>query len=144
MSNSAVPPAADAIDCRFRVRYAETDQMGVVHNSNYLIWFEMGRTEYCIARGYPYKRMEEEGYIMVVAESRIRYKRPAYYDDYIVVRTRIARSTPRVVTFTYELYQESSGDLLAEGETVHVPVDKATFRPTHLPREILETLSPRN
>jgi acyl-CoA thioester hydrolase len=141
VNRQAIPPAPDAVDCRFRVRYAETDQMGVVHNSNYLVWFEMGRTEYCDVRGYPYRRMEEEGIMMVVAESRIRYKRPAHYDDFLVVRTRISRSTPRVVNFAYELFRESTGELIADGETVHVPVDRTTRRPTHMPREILETLT---
>lgn len=129
------------VESRFRVRYAETDQMGVVHNSVYLIWFEMGRTDYCHARGYPYSQIEADGYIMVVAESRIRYKKPAYYDDVLVVHTSLSKSHSKVFQFSYEITRETTGELIAEGETVHVSIDMETRRPTRLPQHVIDTLS---
>lgn len=129
------------VESRFRVRYAETDQMGVAHNSVYLIWFEMGRTDYCHARDYPYSRIEAEGFVMVVAESRVRYKKPAYYDDVLVVKTALTKSRPKVFQFNYEITRPATGDLIAEGETIHVSIDKETGRPTRLPQNIIDTLN---
>lgn len=140
---TAVGPTPDTIDHTFRVRYAETDQMGVVHNSVYLVWFEIGRTEYSIFRDFPYKRIEEEGIALVVAESNVRYRKPAHYDDLITVRTTISRVKPKVVTFSYQVLRHDSGELLAEGETVHVAVSKETGRPTKMSEECLEKLSPK-
>jgi acyl-CoA thioester hydrolase len=130
------------VEHTFRVRYAETDQMGVVHNAVYLVWFEIGRTEYCIERGFPYSRIEEEGAVLVVAESVVRYKKPAHYDDLVTVRTTISRMKPKVVTFSYQVLQHSTGDLIAEGETVHVALSKETGRPTRMSALCLEKLGP--
>lgn len=129
------------VESRFRVRYAETDQMGVAHNSVYLIWFEMGRTDYCHARGYPYSRIEADGFVMVVAESRVRYKKPAYYDDVLVVKTSLTKSRPKVFQFSYVITRPETGEVIAEGETVHVSVDRKTSRPTRLPQHVIDTLS---
>jgi acyl-CoA thioester hydrolase len=131
-----------AVDYTFRVRYAETDQMGVVHNAVYLVWFEMGRTEYCIARGFPYSRIEEEGIILVVAESRIRYKKPAYYDEMLTVRTRAKSTASKVFRFEYQVLRPESEELIAEGETVHVALDRNTRRPTRLPQRVIDKLGP--
>src|SRR3982751_6196265 len=91
-----------------RVRYAETDQMGIAHNANYLVWFEVGRSELCRARGFSYKDMEEQdNALMVVAESYCRYKSPAYYEDVLTVRTRIAEIRSRSLTFIYEVHRAS-------------------------------------
>src|SRR6266436_1214999 len=104
-----------------RVRYAETDKMGVVYHANYLIWFEIGRTEFCRARGFSYRDMEEnENAFLVVAESYCRYKAPAYYDDVLIVRTHITELRRRSLRFGYELIRESDGVVIAEGETGHV------------------------
>ena len=112
-------------ETEIRVRYVETDQMGIVHNSNYLIWFEVGRSEYCRARGFSYKEMEEkDGALMVVAESRCRYKSPAYYEDLLTVRTKIAELRSRSLRFIYEIHRASDDTLLAEGETLHLVTDK--------------------
>jgi acyl-CoA thioester hydrolase len=107
-----------------RVRYSETDKMGVVYHANYLIWFEIGRTEFCRARGFSYREMEEnEHAFLVVAESYCRYKSPAYYDDELVVRTHITEKRRRALRFGYEIIRVSDGQVIAEGETGHVVTD---------------------
>jgi len=107
-----------------RVRYAETDKMGVVYHANYLIWFEIGRTEFCRARGFSYRDMEEnENSFLVVAESYCRYKAPAYYDDELVVRTHITELRRRSLRFGYEIIRVPDGTVIAEGETGHVVTD---------------------
>ena len=114
-----------------RVRYAETDQMGVVYHSNYFVWFEIGRTDYCRQHGFAYRDMEEQdGLYIIVAEARCRYKAPARYDDEILVRTCLRSVRKRVLIFGYEVYRED--ELLAEGETVHVITDR-DGRPRALP-----------
>ncbi len=107
-----------------RVRYAETDKMGIVYYANYLVWFEIGRTEYCRARGFSYREMEEmEDAFLVVAESYCRYKAPAYYDDELLVRTRITELRRRSLRFGYEILRVSDAQIIAEGETGHVITD---------------------
>ena len=111
-------------EASLRVRYAETDKMGVVYHANYLIWFEIGRTEYCRARGFSYRDMEEsENAFLVVAESYCRYKAPAYYDDVLIVRTHITELRRRSLRFGYEIIRDSDGVIIAEGETGHVVTD---------------------
>ena len=108
-----------------RVRYAETDQMGIAHHANYLIWFEAGRSDLCRARGFSYKDMEEqENALMVVAESYVRYKSPAFYEDILSVRTAISEVRSRSIRFSYEIYRESDDTMIAEGETLHLVTDK--------------------
>jgi acyl-CoA thioester hydrolase len=107
-----------------RVRYAETDKMGMVYHANYLIWFEIGRTEYCRARGFSYRDMEEsENAFLVVAECYCRYKAPAYYDDVLMVRTSITELRRRSLRFGYEIFRQADGVVIAEGETGHVVTD---------------------
>ena len=130
----------NTVEHTFRVRYAETDQMGVVHNAVYLIWFETGRTEYCIAKGYPYSEIEKSGVVLVVAESKVRYRKPAHYDEMVTVRTSMTRSGSRVTRFNYQVVRKETGELIADGETVHVAVDKKSRRPTHIPQEIIDKL----
>lgn len=111
-------------ETEIRVRYAETDKMGIVHHSNYLIWFEAGRSELCRARGFSYKEMEEQdNALMVVAETYCRYKSPAYYEDVLTVRTQVAEVRSRSIRFIYEIVRESDDTLLAEGETLHLVTD---------------------
>ncbi len=108
-----------------RVRYAETDKMGIVHHSNYLVWFELGRSEFCRARGFSYLEMEEkEDALMVVAEVYCRYKSPAHYEDLVTVRTNVADIRSRSLRFIYEVHRVSDQVLLAEGETLHVVTDR--------------------
>jgi acyl-CoA thioester hydrolase len=107
-----------------RVRYSETDKMGVVYHANYLIWFEIGRTEFCRARGFSYRDMEEnDNSFLVVAESYCRYKAPAYYDDQLIVRTHITELRRRSLRFGYEIIRVSDEKVIAEGETGHVVTD---------------------
>jgi acyl-CoA thioester hydrolase len=109
-----------------RVRYSETDKMGVVYHANHLVWFEIGRTEYCRARGFSYRAMEEdEDAFLVVAESYCRYKAPAYYDDELLIRTQITELRRRSLRFGYEIVRLSDGQVIAEGETGHVVTDSA-------------------
>ncbi|HEX8651377.1 MAG TPA: thioesterase family protein [Pyrinomonadaceae bacterium] len=107
-----------------RVRYAETDKMGIVHHANYLIWFEIGRTEFCRERGFSYREMEEnDNAFLVVAESYCRYKAPARYDDQLLVRTHITELRRRSLRFGYEIVRVTDGQIIAEGETGHVVTD---------------------
>jgi acyl-CoA thioester hydrolase len=123
------PTEADALfdewdETTVRVRYAETDRMGVVYHANYLVWFEIGRTEFCRSRGFAYKDMEEnDRAYLVVAESYCRYKAPARYDDELIIRTHITELRRRSVRFGYEILRLSDGVVIAEGETGHVVTD---------------------
>jgi len=111
-------------ETEIRVRYAETDKMGIVHHSNYPVWFEIGRSEYCRARGFSYLDMEEkDNSLLVVAEIYCRYKSPAYYEDEITVRTKCAEIRSRSIRFVYEIYRADDDIILAEGETLHVITD---------------------
>ncbi len=111
-------------ETEIRVRYAETDQMGIVHHSNYLIWFETGRSELCRSRGFSYKEMEKDNALMVVAESYCRYKSPAHYEDVLVIRTQVAEIRSRAIRFIYEIVRPADAALLAEGETLHLVTDE--------------------
>ena len=109
-----------------RVRYAETDQMGIAHHANYLIWFEAGRSDLCRARGFSYKEMEEhDSALMVVAESYVRYKSPAFYEDVLTIRTGLSEMRSRSIRFNYEIYRRSDETLIAEGETLHLVTDES-------------------
>jgi acyl-CoA thioester hydrolase len=118
-----------------RVRYAETDQMGVVYHGNFFTWFEVGRVELCRQLGFAYQQMEaEDDTFIVVAEATCRYKRPVRFDDVLRIRTRIASAQRRTVRFAYQIFNDASGELAAEGETVHVYCDR-TGRPRTLPEK---------
>jgi len=111
-------------ETRLRVRYAETDQMGVVYHSNHLIWFEVGRVELMREMGFAYRDMErEEGRFIAVAEVKCRYRAPVYYDEEVLVRTRLRCVRESVVVFSYELLRAGDRTLLAEGETTHIVTD---------------------
>ena len=118
-----------------RVRYAETDQMGVVYYANYLIYFEIGRVEYMRERGVAYKEMEiQDDSFIVVAESHCRHLRPARYDDLLRIRTRVAEARRRTIRFAYEIVNSATGVLLTTGETLHVVCD-SKGRPKALPEK---------
>jgi len=113
-------------DATIRVRYAETDQMGVVYHSNYLIWFEVGRVELMRALGFDYKLMElEDDTFIVVADVHCRYHHPAHYDELLTVRTSILEAKNRTLKFGYELLRQSDNKLLATGHTIHVACNRA-------------------
>ena len=124
-------------ETRLRVRYAETDQMGVVYHSNHLIWFEVGRVELMRQMGFSYRDMErEDGRFIAVAEVKCRYRAPVYYDEEVVVRTRLKSFRESVVVFNYELVRAGDGALLAEGETTHIVTD-ASMKIAALPEKYL-------
>ena len=106
-----------------RVRYAETDQMGVAHHSNHIVWFEVGRVELLRQLGFSYREMEQDGMNLPVVEVKCRYKHPVRYDDEITIRTRIARLRSSFITFQYQVLRAEDGLLLAEGESTHVAVN---------------------
>jgi acyl-CoA thioester hydrolase len=125
-------------ETRLRVRYAETDQMGVVYHANYFVWFEIGRVEFLRQLGFSYRDMEkDDGCFIAVADARCRYKAPARYDDEIVVRTQIKNVREAVIHFGYKLLRVADGELLAEGETTHV-VTSSEMKVSVLPQKYLQ------
>ena len=118
---------------QLRVRYAETDQMGVVYHANYLVWMEIGRVELVRSRGFNYKDLEStEGILLSVVEAHCRYLYPARYDDESTVATEIVRANPRLIEFRYEIRATRENRLLAEGSTKHCWLNRA-MRPSRLP-----------
>jgi acyl-CoA thioester hydrolase len=123
---------------RFRVRYAETDQMGMVYYANYLVWLEIGRSDFCRECGFSYRDLErEEQVFLTVAEANCRYLAPARYEDEILVETELSRARSRVIEFTYRIKRGST--LLAEGRTLHVVIGP-DGRPRSMPERYLELL----
>ena len=111
-------------ETKIRVRYAETDQMGVVYHSNYFIWFEVGRVEMLRQLGFTYKEMErQEQCFIAVVDARCRFRAPARYDDEITIRTRLKNARGSLIHFAYEAVRGKDGTLLAEGETTHIVTD---------------------
>ena len=110
-------------EARLRVRYAETDQMGVVYHANYFVWFEVGRVELLRQLGFSYRDMEQnDGCGIAVIDARCRYKAPARYDDEIIVRTQLKYIRESLVQFEYEVARADDGTTLAEGDTTHIVV----------------------
>jgi acyl-CoA thioester hydrolase len=123
----------DFVETSVSVRYAETDQMGVVYYSNYLVWFEVGRVAWCKAKGFHYAEMESrDKRFLMVAEASCRYKSPARFEEDIIIRTGLAKATDRVIRYEYEILSANTGLLLAIGETAHIVTD-LQFRPSRLP-----------
>ncbi len=134
--NSNHPHAVN--ETRLRVRYAETDQMGVVYHSNHFIWFEVGRVELLRQMGFSYRDMEsQDNCFIAVAEAKCRYRAPARYDDEVLVRTELLNVRDSVVHFGYELRRAADNLLLAEGETTHIVTD-AAMKITVLPEKYLK------
>jgi acyl-CoA thioester hydrolase len=128
----------DFAEVTIRVRYAETDQMGVVYHSNHFIWFEVGRVELLRQMGFSYRDMEsQDNCFIAVAEAKCRYRAPARYDDEVLVRTELLNVRDSVVHFGYELRRAADGLLLAEGETTHIVTDSA-MKITVLPEKYLK------
>ena len=120
-----------------RVRYAETDKMGVVYHSNYLIWFEIGRTDWLRATGRTYREMESDGIQLPVIEVHCEYRQGARYDDDVEIRTRAKKLSPVRVQFEYEATRRADGVLLATGYTVHATIDR-DGRPVRMPEGVKE------
>jgi acyl-CoA thioester hydrolase len=133
-----MPPRTSSVE--FRVRYAETDRMGVVYHSHYLVWCEIGRTDHIRSCGMPYREMEERGVALAVAEAAIRYKSPARYDDMIRVQTVISGVASRTVTFDYVISNADTGEALATARTVLVSLDR-DHRVVTLPRDVRDLLA---
>ena len=125
-----------------RVRYAETDAMGIVHHAAYIPWFEVGRSDWLRDAGFPYTEFEKMGYYLVVAEVGARYYHPAHYDELVTVRTWMGEIQSRAVRIEYEVVNEN-GDLLVTGFTKHICIDRSN-RPRRLPKPLLQAVERRN
>ncbi len=126
------------VETSLRVRYSETDRMGIVYHGHYIVWFEIGRTDYCRAAGMPYRVMEDSGLLILVTRVECKYRRSARYDDAVRVRSRLTELGSRGLSFGYEIV-DAEGRLLAEGATRHVFADSGG-KPRRAPAEILERL----
>jgi acyl-CoA thioester hydrolase len=123
-----------------RVRYAETDKMGVVYYANYLVWFEVARADLLRSLGWTYREMEEAGIILPVIEAHCEYRRPARYDDEIEVRTEGQIVSPVRMKFTYTVLRRADAVVSAEGYTLHAAVD-SNGRPCRLPARVREVFA---
>ena len=123
------------VETRVRVRYAETDQMGIVYHANYLIWMEVGRVEYCRAAGIVYRDIErDDGILLAVVEASCRYHAPAFYDEEVIIRTWLQEAHPRGLRFGYEILAGADARRLATGETSHIFCDRER-KPKKLPEK---------
>lgn len=143
--NESAPLYRDAegnlvVETRFRVRFFETDQMGVVHHAAYITWFEEGRSAFTRAIGYPYSQMEAEGVSLAVAEVTARYHRPARYDEAVIVATCLTKLLSRGMNFSYQVRRAADGELLVSGSTRHIAVD-ARGRVQCIPDAVRERLA---
>ena len=111
-----------SLDISIRVRYAETDRMGLLHHANYLVYFEQGRTELLRSLGATYRDLEDQGYLLVLTRVEVRYRKPARYDDLLTLRTTVTRTTAVRIEHKYEVLRD--GDLIAEGDTTLACVDR--------------------
>ncbi len=116
-------PPRPVVETELRVRYAETDAMGIAHHTSYLVWFEVGRTEYTRAMGLPYREVERNGVRLVVVEVCGRYHRPARYDDLVVVRTTVREISRATITFAYEVRLRPEDTFLVDGHSIHAATD---------------------
>jgi acyl-CoA thioester hydrolase len=130
----------DVVDVDIRVRYAETDQMGVAYYANYLVWFEVGRSEFCRNRGFQYADLEALGYKLVVSDVSCRYRNSARYDETITVRTRLKGVNKRMITFGYQILHKDQEEVIAEGETRHICID-SNGKTKSLPQKFLFCLT---
>jgi acyl-CoA thioester hydrolase len=128
-------------DVEFRVRYAETDQMGVVYHANYLVWCEVGRTDFIRARGMSYADMERMGVALAVSELSARFHAAARYDDMIRVRTTLADFRSRRITFDYVITNATTGDRLVSARTSLVSIDPSG-RPVTMPTSVRALFEP--
>lgn len=110
-------------DIEIRVRYAETDRMGLLHHANYLVYFEQGRTELLRSQGIAYRDLEDQGFLLVITKAMVRFRQPARYDDVLTLRTSLVRTTMVKIEHRYEVFR--AGLLLTEGETTLACVDRA-------------------
>ncbi len=141
MASSGASRQSAVNETRLRVRYVETDQMGVVYHSNFFIWFEVGRVEFLRQLGFTYRDMEtEDGCFIAVVDARCRYKIPARYDEQILIRTFFKNLRASLIHFGYEIFREPDMALLAEGETTHIVTD-AQLQRRELPLKYREAFA---
>jgi acyl-CoA thioester hydrolase len=126
---------------KVRVRYAETDKMGIVYYANYLVWFEVGRTDLLRERGWSYREMEGDGLSLPVVEAACGYRRPARYDDELEVRTTGVLLSPVRVRFDYQVVRPADAATVAEGHTIHASLDR-NGRPARLPARARQVFEP--
>jgi acyl-CoA thioester hydrolase len=126
---------SEAVTTIVRVRYADTDKMGVAYYANYLVWFEVGRAEWLRAQGVSYHDIERDGIVLPVIEARCEYRMPMRYDDEVEIRTRALLVTPVRVEFHYTITRRRDGAVAARGLTIHAATDK-TGRPKRLPASV--------
>lgn len=122
-----------------RVRYAETDQMGIAYHGNYLAWFEVGRTDLLREYGMTYRQLESQDVRLPVIEARVVYRRPALYDDVLEIRTQLVEMSGARLRFEYDVLRNGEAEALAQGMTAHAAVD-ASGRPRRLPEELRRRL----
>ena len=130
------------VESRVRVRYKETDQMGIAHHSNYLVWFEIGRTDLCRATGFPYDEIERRGYILVVTDIGCRYRTPYRYDEEVLIRTSVSEAASRAMRFAYELYDAGGAQLHASGHSAHLWLDAKSRKPVRADVEVMKAFAP--
>lgn len=130
------------VTSRVRVRYKETDQMGIAHHSNYIVWFEIGRTDLCRATGFTYAMIEERGFLLVVTQVLCRFRVPFRYDDEVLIRTSVAEAGSRSIEFAYELWDASGSTLHAKGSSTHLWLDRDTRKPVRADAEVMRAFQP--
>ncbi len=130
----------DIVDMEIRVRYAETDQMGVAYYANYLVWFEVGRSEFCRKKGFRYTDLEALGYRLVVTDVHCSYRNSARYDEMVMARTWLKGANKRMITFGYQILHQDQKGVIAEGETRHICVD-SKGKAKSLPEKFLVCLT---
>ncbi len=140
---STVPHDRQVVESTMRVRYAETDAMGIVYHANYLVWFEVGRGDLSRQMGADYRHWEEGGYMLPAVEAFCRYLSPARYGDVVVVSTWVEDVRSRKVTFAYEARMQDSGRVLATGRTVHICVGR-DGHPVQIPAAWRAAMSTRS
>ena len=123
-----------------RVRYAETDQMGIVYYANYLVWFEIGRTDWLRETGWSYREIERDGLMLPVIEAHCEYRQGARYDDELEIKTRARLKSPVRIQFDYQIVRSSDEQAIADGFTVHAALDRQG-RPVRLPARVLDLLA---
>lgn len=129
------------VESRVRVRYKETDQMGIAHHSNYVVWFEIGRTDLCRETGITYAEIERRGSLLVVVEIGCKYRTPFRYDDEVIIRTHVAEAASRSMTFGYELL-DGNGETHATGFSRHMWLDRETRKPVKADPGVMGAFAP--
>ncbi len=127
-------------DFEYRVRYGDTDKMGISYYANYFVWFEAARTEYFRALGMPYTECEKKGLYLPVVETQAKYYAPSTYDDLVIVRTSVSELGAAKIRFEYQVFNQASQKLLVTGYSVHVFVDQG-MKPARVPEEIVQVVT---